>query len=58
MTAIQRRSHEREQESKMPRKIRFALAVTVLALSAVSAVGTASAFPFSWRAVPLYGIPL
>jgi hypothetical protein len=58
MTAIQRRSHEREQEGKMPRKVRFALAVTVLALSAVSAVGTASAFPFSWRAVPFYYIPL
>ena len=42
----------------MSRKVRFALAVTVLALSAVSAVSTASAFPFSWRAVPLYGIPL
>jgi hypothetical protein len=41
----------------MSRKARFALAVTVLALSAVSAVGTASAFPFG-RAVPLYGIPL
>jgi hypothetical protein len=46
------------RRAKMPRKIRFALAVTVLALSAVSAVSTASAFPFSWRAVPLYGIPL
>ena len=41
----------------MPRKVRFALAVTVLALSAVSAVGTASAFPF-WGAVPFYYIPL
>jgi hypothetical protein len=41
----------------MSRKARFALAVTILALSVVSAVGTASAFPFG-RAVPLYGIPL
>jgi hypothetical protein len=46
-----------EQEGKMPRKVRFALAVTVLALSAVSAVGTASARPF-WGAVTLYYIPL
>jgi hypothetical protein len=41
----------------MSRKARFALAMTVLALSAVATVGTASAFPFG-RAVPLYGIPL
>jgi hypothetical protein len=46
-----------EQEGKMPRKVRFALAVTVLALSAVSAVGTASARPF-WGAVTLYYISL
>jgi hypothetical protein len=46
-----------EQEGKMPRKVRFALAVAVLALSAVSAVGTASAFPF-WGAVAGYYIPL
>jgi hypothetical protein len=42
----------------MPRKVRFALAVTVLALSAVSAVGPASAFPRFWPAVTLYYIPL
>jgi hypothetical protein len=47
-----------EQESKMSRKVRFALAATVLALSAVSAVGTASAFPRFWGAVTLYYIPL
>ena len=37
--------------------VRFALAVTVLAPPAVSAVGTASAFPF-WGAVAGYYIPL
>jgi hypothetical protein len=59
LTAIQRRSHERKQESIMPHKMRIALAVTLLALAAVSTVGTAQAFPFfSWGAVAGYYIPL
>jgi hypothetical protein len=47
----------------MLRKTSIALAVTCLALAAMSAVDSASAFYggyniFAWRAVPLYGIPL
>jgi hypothetical protein len=42
----------------MPHKIRIALAVTLLALAAVSTVDTASAFPRFWPAVPFYYIPL
>jgi hypothetical protein len=43
----------------MLRKTSIALAVTFLALAAMSAVDTASAFPrFGWWAVPVYGIPL
>jgi hypothetical protein len=43
------------------RRIRIAVAATVLGLAAVSA-SSASAFyggfnPFAWRAVPLYGVP-
>ncbi|MEH2627593.1 hypothetical protein V1292_005648 [Bradyrhizobium sp. AZCC 1719] len=42
----------------MPDKFRIALAVAVLALATVSAIDSASAHWFSWRAVPLYYIPL
>jgi hypothetical protein len=43
----------------MSHKMRIALAVTVVALAAASTASPASAFNlFSWRAVPLYGIPL
>jgi hypothetical protein len=43
------------------RRLRIAVAATVLGLAAVSA-SSASAFyggfnPFAWRAVPLYGVP-
>jgi hypothetical protein len=45
----------------MHRRLRIAIAATVLGLAAVSA-SSASAFyggfnPFAWRAVPIYGIP-
>jgi hypothetical protein len=42
----------------MPDKFRIALAMTVLALATVSNVAPASAHWFSWRAVPLYLVPL
>jgi hypothetical protein len=58
MMTNQPRSRERNQESIMPHKIRIALAVTLLALAAVSTVDTASAFPRFWPAVPFYYIPL
>ena len=45
----------------MHRRLRIALAATILGLAAVSA-SSASAFyggfnPFAWRAVPLYSVP-
>jgi hypothetical protein len=42
----------------MLRKTSLALAVTCLALAAMSAVDTASAFPRFWGAVTFYYIPL
>jgi hypothetical protein len=42
----------------MPDKFRIALAVAVLALATMSAAAPASAHWFSWRAVPLYYVPL
>jgi hypothetical protein len=43
----------------MLNKIHIAVAVTLVALAAVSIADTASAGSwFSWRAVPLYMIPL
>jgi hypothetical protein len=48
----------RRRRDMMLRKTALALAVTIMALAAMSAADTASAFPFAWRAVPLYGIPL
>jgi hypothetical protein len=42
----------------MSHKMRIALAVTVLALTAASTAGPASAFPRFWGAVTLYYIPL
>jgi hypothetical protein len=59
MTAIQRRSHGRKQESIMLHKIRIALAVTALALAAVSTVDAAQAFPrFGWGVVTFAYYPL
>jgi hypothetical protein len=53
----------RRRRHMMLRKTSLALALTIMALAAMSAGDTASAFYggfniFAWRAVPLYGIPL